>query len=100
MEKNMNDMKSKMDENKEEIQKYMSSIILQALDERLPKGDMKMLGTHENKGSITTILQPTRLTPQQTDEIRAKGLCFNYDKYNKGNKCGEKKLFYIDCEEE
>jgi hypothetical protein len=30
----------------------MSSIILQSLDERLPKGDMKMPGTHENKGSV------------------------------------------------
>jgi len=49
----------------------------------------------------TTISQPTRLTPQQMDERRAKGLCFNCDsKYSKGHKCGEKKLFYIDCEEE
>ena len=43
--------------------------------------------------------QPTRLTPQQLEERRAKGLCFNCDsKYSKGHKCGEKKLFYIDCE--
>jgi hypothetical protein len=35
------------------------------------------------------------------DEIRAKRLCFNNEnKYNKGHKCGKKKLFYIDCEEE
>ena len=35
------------------------------------------------------------------DERRVKGLCFNCDsKYSKGHKCGEKKLFYIDCEEE
>jgi hypothetical protein len=53
------DMKKKMDENKEEIQKSMkelensmSSMIFQALDEKLPKGDIKMQGTHENKGSI------------------------------------------------
>ena len=45
--------------------------------------------------------QPTRLTPQQLEERREKGLCFNCDrKYSKGHKCGEKKLFYIDCEEE
>jgi hypothetical protein len=45
--------------------------------------------------------QPTRLTPQQLEERKAKGVCFNYDnKYSKGHKCGEKKLFYIDCEEE
>ena len=43
--------------------------------------------------------QPTRLTPQQLEEIREKGLCFNCDsKYSKGHKCGEKKLFYIDYE--
>jgi hypothetical protein len=47
------------------------------------------------------LTQPTRLTPQQMDERREKGLCFNCDnKYSKGHKCGEKKLFYIDCEEE
>ncbi|KAH9323014.1 hypothetical protein KI387_017653, partial [Taxus chinensis] len=38
-----------------------------------------------------------RLTPQQMEEKRAKGLCFNYDsKYGPGHKCAEKKLFYID----
>jgi hypothetical protein len=30
----------------------MSSIISHSLDERLPKGDIKMQGTHENKVSI------------------------------------------------
>ena len=45
--------------------------------------------------------KPTRLTPQQLEERREKGLCFNCEnKYSKGHKCGEKKLFYIDCEEE
>ena len=35
------------------------------------------------------------------DERREKGRCFNCDsKYNKWHKCGEKKIFYIDCEEE
>jgi hypothetical protein len=35
------------------------------------------------------------------DAIREKRLCFNCDnKYSKGHKCGEKKLFCIDCEEE
>jgi hypothetical protein len=59
MEENKNDMKNKMDENKEEIQKSMkelqnsmSSMIFHDLDERLPKGDIKMQVTHENKGSI------------------------------------------------
>ena len=58
MKKNMDDMKINMDENKEEIQKAMSFIILQDLDERIPKGDRKMPGTHENKGSIH-VEQPT-----------------------------------------
>jgi hypothetical protein len=45
--------------------------------------------------------QPTRLTPQQFEERKEKGLFFNCDsKYSKGHKCGEKKLLYIDCEEE
>ena len=45
--------------------------------------------------------QPTRVTPQQLEEKRAKGICYNCDnKYTKCHKCAEKKLFYIDCEEE
>ena len=45
--------------------------------------------------------QSQRLKPQKIYEIRAKGICFNCDnKYSKGHKCGEKKLFYIECEEE
>ena len=45
--------------------------------------------------------QPTRLTHQQLEERREKSLCLNCDrKYSKGHKCVEKKLFYIDCEEE
>ena len=35
------------------------------------------------------------------NETRAKGLCFNCDnEYSTKNKSDEKKLFYIDCEEE
>jgi hypothetical protein len=45
--------------------------------------------------------EPTRLTPQKLEERKEKGLCFNCDnKYNMGHKCGETKVFYIDCEEE
>ena len=54
-------------------------------------------------GSVTTprLPQPTRLTPQKLEEKRAKGLCYSCDrKYTKFHKCAEKKLFYIDCEEE
>ena len=45
--------------------------------------------------------QPTRLTPQQLEEKRPKGLYYNCDnKYTKGHKCAKKELFYIDYEEE
>jgi hypothetical protein len=55
----------------------------------------------ENNAPSPKTTQPTRLTPQQLEERKAKGLCFNCDsKYSKRHKCGEKKLFYIDCEEE
>jgi hypothetical protein len=55
----------------------------------------------ENNVPSSKTPQPTRLTPQQLEERKEKGLCFNCDiKYSKGHECGEKKLFYIDCEEE
>jgi hypothetical protein len=55
----------------------------------------------DNNSPYSKIPQPTRLTPQKLEERKEKGLCFNCDnKYSKGHKCGEKKLFYIDFEEE
>ena len=55
----------------------------------------------ENNVPSSKTPQPTSLTPQQLEERKEKGLFFNCDsKYNKGHKCGEKELFYIDCEEE
>jgi hypothetical protein len=55
----------------------------------------------ENNSPSSKTSKPTRLTPQKLEERKEKGLCFNCDnKYSKGHKCGEKKLFYIDCEEE
>ena len=55
----------------------------------------------ENSVPSSNPPQPIRLIHQQMDEIREKGLCLNCDnKYSKGHKCGEKKLFYIYCEEE
>jgi chromosome segregation ATPase len=84
-DENKNDMKKKMDENKEEIQKYMnelknsmSSMIFHALYERLPKGDIKMQGIHENKenkvvetqshmGSILSLLESTNSESQNHD---------------------------------
>src|ERR1700738_2475012 len=60
--------------------------------------------THNYKdGSVVapSLPKPIRLTPQQLEEKRAKWLCYDCDcKYTKGHKCAEKKLFYIDCEEE
>jgi hypothetical protein len=55
----------------------------------------------ENNVPYSKTPQPIRLTPQNLEERKEKGLCFNCDrKYSKGHKCGEKNLFYIDCEEE
>ena len=55
----------------------------------------------ENNAPSCKTPQPTRLTPQELEERKEKGLFCNCDnKYSKGHKCGEKKLFYIDCEEE
>ena len=55
---------------------------------------------HDYKdGSIVSpsLPQPTRVTPQQLEEKREKGLCYNCDsKCTKGHKCVEKKLFYIE----
>jgi len=60
--------------------------------------------THNYKdGSVVvpSLPQPTRLTSQKLEEKREKGICYSCDrKYTKGHKCVEKKLFYIDCEEE
>eukprot|EP00253_Pinus_taeda_P016155 PITA_16155 len=59
--------------------------------------------THNYKdGSVVPILpQPIRLTPQKLEEKRVKGIFYSCDsQYTKGHKCAEKKLFYIDCEEE
>ena len=39
--------------------------------------------------------------PQKLEEKREKTMCYSCDrKYTKGHKCAEKKLFYIDSEEE
>ena len=60
--------------------------------------------THIYKdGSVATprLPQTTRLTPQQLEEKREKGLFYSCDtKYTKGHECAKKKLFYIDCEEQ
>jgi len=60
--------------------------------------------THNYKdGSVVapSLQQPIRLAPRQLEEKRAKGFCYCCDsKYTNSHKCDEKKLFYIDCEEE
>ena len=60
--------------------------------------------THNYKdGSVVAprLPQPTRLTSQQLEEKREKGIHYSCDrKYIKGHKCVKKKLFYIDYEEE
>jgi hypothetical protein len=45
-----------------EMQKIVSSMIFQALDDRFPKGDIKMEETHENKGS-NHVEQNANITP-------------------------------------
>ncbi|KAH9298871.1 hypothetical protein KI387_030553, partial [Taxus chinensis] len=55
------------------------------------------INTRDHSISSPSFARPIRLTPQQMEEKRAKGLCFNCDsKYGLGHKCVEKKLFYID----
>ncbi|KAH9291976.1 hypothetical protein KI387_042841, partial [Taxus chinensis] len=55
------------------------------------------INTKDRSISSPSFSRPIRLTPQQMEEKRAKGLCFNCDsKYGPGHKCAEKKLFYID----
>jgi len=54
-------------------------------------------------GSVVSpsLPQPKRVTPQQLEEKREKRLCYNCDrKCTKGHKRAEKKLFYIDYEDE
>eukprot|EP00253_Pinus_taeda_P024457 PITA_24457 len=64
----------------------------------------KKPNTHNYKdGSVVSpsLPRPIRLKPQQLEEKREKGICYNCDsKYTKGHKCVEKKLFYIGYEEE
>ena len=73
------------------------------------KMESKIMATRKHtihnykEGSVVahSLPQPTRLTPQQLEEKRAKRLCYSCDnKYTKGHKCAEKKLFYIDCEKQ
>jgi len=46
---------------------------------------------------LTTI----KMEVLQLEEKIWKGICYSRDrKYIKGHKCAEKKLFYIDCEED
>jgi len=66
--------------------------------------ETRMSTTHNYKyGSVATpsLQQPARLAPKQLEEKIEKGICYIFDrKYTKGNKCVERKLFYIYCEEE
>jgi len=55
----------------------------------------------EHHADSSNLTKPPSLKPQQMDEIREKGLCFNCENnYSNEHKCDENKLFYIDCEEE
>jgi hypothetical protein len=53
----------------------------------------------ENHVLSPNLTQPIMWIPQQMDKTRVKELCFICDnKYSKGHKYGETKLFYIYCE--
>ena len=53
------------------------------------------------ENNVPSSKPPQRLTPQQLYARREKWLFSNCDNtHSNGHKCGEKKLFYIDCEEE
>jgi len=55
----------------------------------------------EQHAPFRNFTHSTRLTPQQIDQIRTKGLCFDCEnKYSKRHKCHENKLFYMYCDEE
>ena len=60
--------------------------------------------SHNHKdGSVVSpsIPEPTRVTPQQLEEKREKGIRYNCDsKCTKGYKCDQQKLFYVEYEEE
>jgi hypothetical protein len=52
MMENMEKMEKHMENKMLELKNSMSSMILHALDERLPKGDIKLQGNHENVEEI------------------------------------------------
>jgi hypothetical protein len=59
--------------------------------------DTRRVATNNYRENHVPSPKMTRLTLQQIDERREKGLCFNCDtKYSKWHKCSEKKVFYID----
>jgi hypothetical protein len=63
--------------------------------------NMAMVTRRTNPNIYRENNAPSSKTPQQLEERKEKGLCFNCNiKYSKGHKCGEKKLFYMDCEVE
>ena len=60
-----------------------------------------MTNNYKEGSVVLSHQQPTRLTQEQLEEKWEKGICYDCDnKYIKGHKCTENKLFYIDCEEE
>ena len=54
----------------------------------------------ENNAPSPKTLQPTRLTPQQLEERKEKGLCFNCDKSTVRDISVVIRNYSIDCEEE
>jgi hypothetical protein len=52
VENKMDDMEKHMEKEMLDLQNSMSSMILHALDESLPKGEIKLQGNHENAEEI------------------------------------------------
>ena len=65
------------------------------------QGSLTLTTINKEVWSRVTNPQPTRLMHQKLEEKRAKDIFYRCDrKYSKVHKCTNKKLFYIDCEEE
>ena len=84
---------------------HYPNLCAMGLSSRVDINDNQPQSTMDTRRTTPNIYRennvPSFKTPQQLEERKLKGLCFNCDnKYSKGHKCGENKLFYIDCEEE
>ncbi|KAH9308476.1 hypothetical protein KI387_036387, partial [Taxus chinensis] len=79
--------------------KVSDSMIMERREEELFVSSRRQHFTYtRDRNTFAPALpRPVRLTPQQIEEKREKGLCFKCDsKFGPRHKCAENKLFYID----